>query len=303
MPFTRSAAFAAIAVMALAAAAPATAQTGAPAGAQTGQPAPEKAPSSTETDPAKVVVARIGGTTITLADVAAMRDDLPPQYRQMPLQAIYPALLERAIDGELIAQAARAAKVGERPDVRRRLRRAEDQVLSQVYLSEQIAAEVSEEALRKRYDQAIAEGGSQEEAHAKHILVETEEKAKSVIAELDKGADFSALAKQHSTDPGGADGGDLGWFTAEQMVPEFSQAAFQLKPGSYSKQPVKSQFGWHVILLVEKRTAEPPPFEQMRDQLASEMTRELINKKLEALRGAAKVERFAPDGTPMPSPH
>lgn len=296
MPFTRNAAVAAVALLAVAAAAP--------AGAQTTSPAPaDKAQQTPETDPAKVVVARIGDATITLADLAAMREDLPPQYRQMPLQAIYPALLERAIDGELIAQAARSAKLGERPDVQRRLRRAQDQVLSQVYLSEEIAAEVTEEALRKRYDQAIAEGGSQEEAHAKHILVETEEQAKSVIAELDKGAEFPALAKQHSTDPGGADGGDLGWFTAEQMVPEFSKAAFGLAPGTYTKEPVKSQFGWHVILLVEKRTAEPPPFEQMRDQLASELTRELINKKLETLRTATKVQRFAPDGSPIASPH
>lgn len=295
MPFKRSAALAALALLAVAAGAPANAQTGTAPTTPPGQPA-------AETDPNKVVVARIGDSTITLADLAAMREDLPPQYRQMPLQAIYPALLERAIDGQLIAEAARAAKVGERADVRRRMRRAEDQVLSQVYLSEEIAAQASEEALRKRYEQAIADSGAREEAHARHILVETEDQAKAVIAELDKGGDFAALAKQHSTDPGGADGGDLGWFSAEQMVPEFSEAAFALKPGSYSKQPVKSQFGWHVILLVEKRTAEAPPFEQLRDQLASELTRELITKKLDQLRAGAKVERFAPDGTPMPAP-
>lgn len=292
MPFTRSAALAALALLAVAAGVPAHAQTGA---------APTEKPAA-ETDPNKVVVARIGDSTVTLADLAAMRDDLPPQYRQMPLQAIYPALLERAIDGQLIAQAARVAKVGERADVQRRMQRAEDQVISQVYLSEEIASQVSEEALRKRYDQTIADSGAREEAHARHILVETEEQAKTLVAELDKGGDFAALAKQHSTDPGGADGGDLGWFSAEQMVPEFSEAAFALKPGSYSKQPVKSQFGWHVILLVEKRTAEAPPFEQLRDQLASELTRDLITKKLDQLRTGAKVERFAPDGTPMPAP-
>lgn len=291
MPFTRTAAVAALALLAIVGTAPAHAQTAAPA-----------ADKATETDPNKIVVAMIGDTSITLADLAAMRDELPQQYRQMPLQALYPALLERAIDGQLIAVAARTAKVGERADVQRRLRRAEDQVLSQVYLSEEIGAQVTEESLRKRYDKAIADSGAGEEAHAKHILVETEDQAKAVIADLDKGGDFSALAKQHSTDPGGADGGDLGWFAAEQMVPEFSQAAFALTPGSYSKQPVKSQFGWHVILLLEKRAAEPPAFEQLRDQLASEMTRELITKKLEALRAGAKVQRFAPDGSPMPAP-
>lgn len=294
MPFTRTAAIAALALLAI--------QAPAPAYAQTGQPATDKAASAAETDPNKVVVARIGDTTVTLADLAAMRDELPPQYRQMPLQAIYPALLERAIDGQLIAQAARAAKVGERADVQRRVQRAEDQVLSQVYLSEEIAAQATEEALQKRYEQAVADSSDRQEAHARHILVETEDQAKAVIAELDKGGDFAALAKQHSTDPGGADGGDLGWFSAEQMVPEFSEAAFAMQPGSYSKQPVKSQFGWHVIMLVEKRTAEAPPFEQLRDQLASELTRELITKKLEQLRTGVKVERFAPDGSPIPAP-
>lgn len=294
MPFTRTAAIAALALLAL--------QAAAPAHAQTGQPATDKAAPAAETDPSKVVVARIGDSRITLADLAAMRDELPPQYRQMPLQAIYPALLERAIDGQLIAQAARAAKVGERADVQRRVQRAEDQVLSQVYLSEEIAAQATEAALQKRYEQAVADSSDRQEAHARHILVETEDQAKSVIAELDKGGDFAALAKQHSTDPGGADGGDLGWFSAEQMVPEFSEAAFAMQPGSYSKQPVKSQFGWHVIMLVEKRTAEAPPFEQLRDQLASELTRELITKKLEQLRTGVKVERFAPDGSPIPAP-
>ena len=147
-----------------------------------------------------------------------------------------------------------------------------------------------------------AEQTGREEAHALHILLDTEDQAKAVIAELDKGGDFAALAKQHSTDPGGAEGGDLGWFSAEQMVPEFSQAAFALAPGTYSKEPVKSQFGWHVILLADKRTSEAPPFEQLRDQLASEMTRELINEKLKALRSGVEVERFGPDGTPIPAP-
>lgn len=293
MPFLRFAAIAAIALLTVAAiASPAFAQT-----------APTAAPdSAAETDPSKMVVARIGDSTVTLADLVAMRDDLPPQYRQMPLQTIYPALLERAIDGHLIAKAARAADIGERADVQRRIRRAEDQVLSQVYLSETIAEQVTEEALRKRYENAIADDSGRVEARARHILLETEEAAKAVIADLAKGADFATLAKERSSDPGAAEGGDLGWFSAEQMVPEFSAAAFALEPGSYSKEPVKSQFGWHVILLEEKRTPQAPPFEQMQEQLASDMTRELITARLKELRAGVTVERFAPDGSPMPAP-
>ncbi len=288
MPLLRPAALAAFLMAAAAVAGPSVAQTSQPA---------------TDVDPATMVVAKVGPTdTVTLADLMAMREDLPAQYRQMPLEALYPALLERAIDGRLIANAARSANLTEREDVKRRVRRAEDQVLSQVYLSETIAEQITEDALRGRYTEAVANESGREEARASHILVETEEKAKAMIADLDKGADFAALAKQNSTDPGGVDGGDLGWFSAEQMVPEFSEAAFALQPGAYSKTPVKSQFGWHVILLADKRTSEAPPFEQLRDQLASEMTRELINDKLKALRTGVEVERFGPDGTPMPAP-
>ena len=293
MPILRSAAVAAIALLAAAAAAT-------PALAQTVPAAPANA--GAMPDPATTTVARVGDDKITLADLIAMRQDLPPQYRQMPLQVIYPALLERAIDGRLIANAARKADLLERADVKQRIRRAEDQVLSQVYLSESIAAEVTEEALKQRYEKVAADSTGREEAHARHILVDTEEAAKAVIADLDKGADFAALAKERSTDPGASEGGDLGWFTAEQMVPEFSEAAFALQPGSYTKEPVKSQFGWHVILLEDKRTAAAPTFEEMKDQLASDMTRELITAKLQELRNGVEVERFGPDGTPMPAP-
>lgn len=293
MPFLRPAAIAAIALLAAAAA-------GSPTLAQTSPNTPPA--EAAETDPSKVVVAKVGDSNVTLADLIAMREDLPPQYRQMPLQAIYPALLERAIDSVLIANAARATDLAERADVQRRIKRAEDQVLSQVYLSESIAEKVTEDALRERYEATVADTGGRVEAHASHILLDTEEEAKAVIAELDKGADFATLAKERSTDPGAAEGGDLGWFSAEQMVPEFSAAAFALEPGTYTKEPVKSQFGWHVIRLEEKRTAEAQSFEEMREQLASEMTRELLTAKLEELRSGTEVERFSPDGKPIPAP-
>ncbi len=290
MPFLRTAAVAATVMLSAAAA-------GSAAFAQATPP-----PAVADTDPAKTVVATVGDATITLADLIAMRESLPAQYRQVPLQALYQPLLERAIDGFLIAQAARATDLAKRADVQRSIRRAEDEVLSNVYLSETIAEKVTEDALRARYAKVAAADTGREEARARHILVDTEEQAKTVIADLDKGAAFADLAKERSTDPGASEGGDLGWFSAEQMVPEFSAAAFALEPGSYSKAPVKSQFGWHVILLEEKRKAGPPPFEEMQNQLASEMTRELITAKLAELRKDAVVQRFGPDGAPMPAP-
>ena len=146
MPFLRSAALAAIALLAaVAAGSPAVAQTPPP-------PADKAADKAADIDPAKMVVAKVGDAEVTLADLIAMREELPAQYRQMPLQMIYPALLERAIDGQLIAGAARATDLAKREDVARRIRRAESQVLSQVYLSESISAQITEEALQKRYE-------------------------------------------------------------------------------------------------------------------------------------------------------
>jgi peptidyl-prolyl cis-trans isomerase C len=276
---------------------------GSPAAAQTGTAQPGTPPAAgSQIDPTTVIVARVGDGTITLADLIAVHEDLPEQFRQVPLQVIYAALLERAIDGRLIADAARADKLDQRDDVKRRVRRAEEQAMSEVYLSESIAAEITEEALRARYETFAADIGEREEVNARHILVETEDAAAAVIAELGKGADFADLAKTRSMDGSAAEGGDLGWFTAEQMVPEFSEAAFALKAGDSTREPVQSPFGWHVIKLEARRSVGAPPFEQIQDQLAAEMTRDLINERLAGLRSDVTVERVAPDGSPMPAP-
>ncbi|NQW09085.1 MAG: peptidylprolyl isomerase [Alphaproteobacteria bacterium] len=248
------------------------------------------------------VVAKVGESEITINDLMRMRANLPAQYRQIPLEQIYPALLERAIDGRLVANAARATDIQGRPDVQKRIEIAIDDVLSEIWLGETIASLVTEEALRARYKTFAESQEGRKEAHARHILLENEENAKAVIEELDKGADFAALAGERSTGPSAAQGGDLGWFEAGQMVPEFSEAAFALEPGTYSKAPVKSQFGWHVILLEETRNAGAPPYEQVQEQLATEMTRELIGERLAALRAEATIERFTPTGEPMPAP-
>lgn len=275
--------------LSLALAGPAVAQTSAPqGGAQAADP--------------NVVVARVGDQEITLGQLMAMRSQLPAQYQQVPLEAIYEPMLNRAIDQILITKAARDSGVADQDHVQARIKEAADQVIAEAYLTETIASEVTEEALRKRYDESVAGQSGEEEAKARHILLESEDDARAVITELDDGADFAALAEQKSTGPSAAQGGDLGWFKAGQMVPEFSAAAFALEPGAYTTDPVQSQFGWHVILLEEKRTADAPSFEQMQEQLAADMTRELIQERLTALRGASEIERFGPTGQPLPAP-
>lgn len=291
MPLSRLAAIAMVALLTLAAP-PALAQTSSSATADDG---------TVEVD-SSAVVATVGDSVVTLGDLMRMREALPAQYRQIPLEQIYPALLERAIDGRLIADAARATGLEDRDDVKQRIKSAIDDVLSEIWLGETISALVTDEVLRERYKTFAETQGDKKEARARHILLESEDDAKVVIEELDGGADFAALASERSTGPSAAQGGDLGWFEAGQMVPEFSEATFALEPGTYSKEPVKSQFGWHVILLEETRSAGAPPFEQVQQQLASELTRELIGEKLAALRAGATVERFTPTGEPMPAP-
>lgn len=265
---------------------PVVAQTPAPAGA------------ASDVDPS-TVVARVGDKEVTLGELMVMRSQLPAQYQQVPLEAIYEPMLNRAVDQILITKAARASGIADQDEVKAKIEEAADQVIAEAYLTQTIASEVTEDALRKRYEEAVAGQTGEEEAKARHILLDSEEDAQAVIAELNDGAEFTKLAAEKSTGPSAAQGGDLGWFQAGQMVPEFSAAAFALEPGTYTTEPVKSQFGWHVILLEEKRTADAPSFEDMHDQLTAEMTRELIQARLEKLRGDTKIERFGPTGKPL----
>lgn len=267
----------------------------APAAAQTAAPTAE-APADMST-----VVARVGDEEITLGELMVMRSQLPAQYQQVPIEAIYEPMLNRAIDQILITRAARASGIADQADVQAKIEEAADQVIAEAYLTQTIASLVTEEALRQRYDETIGSQTGEEEARARHILLESEDAAREVIAELDDGADFAVLAEQKSTGPSAAQGGDLGWFQAGQMVPEFSQAAFALEPGAYTTDPVQSQFGWHVILLEDKRTADAPSFEQVQEQLTADLTRELIQARLTELRGAADVQRFGPTGQPLPA--
>ncbi len=158
---------------------------------------------------------------------------------------------------------------------------------------------MSEPKLKERYTKFLADNPGQEEVSARHILLQTEEEAKAVVAELKKGADFADLARKKSIDPSAkTGGGDLGYFTKDQMVPEFSEAAFKLAKGQTTEQPVKSSFGWHVIRVEDKRRSPPPSFEEAREQLTSELSQQVISEVVKQLRDGAKLERFNMDGTP-----
>ena len=258
-------------------------------------PAPSPLP------PPNTVVARVDGTELHLSDLEAAQQNLPPQAQKLPLEQIYPMLLDRLVDGALITEAGRKEHLEQDPELQVRLKRYEDRLIQEAYLNQAIKAAETEDQLKARYQTFAKDTAGREEVHAQHILVKTEDEAKSVIAELDKGADFGELAKKYSTDPSASSGGDLGYFGHDDMVKAFTDAAFALSPGRYSKTPVKTEFGWHVIKVEDRRAGKPPSFEEAREQLSRDLAHEIIDAKLQELRSAAKIEEFGLDGKPLPA--
>jgi peptidyl-prolyl cis-trans isomerase C len=275
---------------------PARADEAAPHHPALGAAAPRATPA-----PDDPVVARVNGAELHRSDIEAAQRALTPQAQKLPIDKVYPVLLQRLVDGELLIEAGRGDRLAQDPEVQKRLARLEDRVIQQVYVERLIAAGESDERLRARYETFVKETPPREEVHARHILVGSEAEAVAVIADLDKGGDFAALAKKYSKDPGTDAGGDLGYFTREEMVPAFAEAAFALPVGGYSKTPVKTEFGWHVIKVEDRRVAKPPSFEAAHDQIANLLANEIVNDRIQALRGAAKIETFGPDGQPLPA--
>lgn len=264
----------------------------APAFADAAQPA-----AGSDADP---VAARVDGYEIHRSAVEAEKRALPQQFQQLPLEMVYPALVERLVAQRLMAESARADGLADDPAVAARIQQAADSVLRDLLVQRIVEKAVTEESLAERYEQFKKDFAGKEELHARHILVEEEDAAKEIIAELDKGADFAELAQSKSTGPSGPRGGDLGWFKDGDMVPAFFEAANALAPGSYTEAPVKTQFGWHVIKLEEKRPAEAPAIDEVRQQLANELAEAAIRAEIERLRNAAEVEIVAPAGAPAP---
>ncbi len=254
----------------------------------------------TQPDPGRdPVVATVDGDDIRLSEVIDTRSQLPLQYQSMPIEAMFPGLVERLIDMRLVAREARANGLADDPDVRRELAQIENQIISRVFLTRRIDAMITEDVVQSRYDEHIAALPPDEEVSARHILLETEEDALAVIVRLQDGADFVELAAEESIGPSADRGGDIGYFGRDNVVPEFADAAFALEPGQISEAPVESEFGWHVIKVDDRRPIAPPTLEEMREQLVTEISQQLIAELIDGLRDAATVERFNMDGSPM----
>jgi len=250
------------------------------------------------------VIAKVNGTEIHQSDLALAEEDIGHDMPANDAAGKREYLVNYLTDLILIAKAAEAKKIPDSPEFKARMAFARNKALMETVLAEESKTAVTEAALRKIYEDATKQMGGQEEVHARHILFRVndpndkaaskaaEDKVKATIERIKKGEDFATLAKALTEDPSGKqDGGDLGYFTRDQMVPEFSEVAFRLEKGKISD-PIKTQFGWHVLKVEDKRTREPPPFEKVHDEIENFATRKAQVDLVTKLRADAKIERL-----------
>jgi peptidyl-prolyl cis-trans isomerase C len=243
------------------------------------------------------VLAKVNGVEITDDDVKMAMDDLGPGIpRQLEGKAREAYVLDFLIDEQLVVQKAQADKLGETPDFAKKLAYLRDKALMETLLGNVAKSAATDAAIKQTYDEAAKNQKPETEFHAHHILVPTEEEAKKALARIKSGEDFAKVADEMSKDPG-SKGGDLGWFTKDRMVPEFADAAAKLQPGQLSE-PVKSQFGWHIIKLDQTRPKTFPPLDQIKDQVARYVVQKAQSELVLKLRESAKVERTDPPPAP-----
>jgi peptidyl-prolyl cis-trans isomerase C len=243
------------------------------------------------------VLATVNGKQITDDDLKIAADDLrgslPPQLDD---KARDNYLLDYLINSELVAQKAIADKADQTPEFAKKLAYYREKLLMQGVLEQIAKNATSDAAVKATYDEEVKKQKPETEIHARHILVGTEEEAKSALKRLMGGEDFEKIAKEVSKDPG-AEGGDLGWFTKDRMVPEFANAAFALEVGQVSD-PVKTPFGWHIIEILDKREKTPPPFDEVKDQVARYVAQKAQMAYIADLRKTAKIEKTEPPEAP-----
>ena len=249
-------------------------------------------PALAQSDP---VIAKVNGVEIHESDLAMAEEDVGQS--QQHLQTLPPDgkrdyLVSYLTDVIIAAQAAEGKKIADQKEFKSRLAFIRNKLLMETLLQDIGKAALTPDAMKKVYDDAVKQMGTEQEVRARHILVPTEEEAKAVLAEIKRGTDFAELAKQKSKDPGAAaEGGDLGYFGKEQMVPEFAEAAFKMEKGQVSD-PVKTQFGWHIIKVEDKRNKPVPEFDKVKDQIETYVQRKAQADYVKKLQETAKVERL-----------
>lgn len=263
------------------------------------QDAPKPAAGTLADDP---IVARVGVKEFKRSDVLVLLQQLGPEVQQMPLQMIYPQLVEQLVQAHLVTEAGYKAKLQDTAEVKKRVKQAEEQIVQSAWLKAEVDKKLTQDKLKTAFDKWIKENPPQDEVRARHILVKTKEEADALIKQIKGGADFAKLAGEKGTDGTKDNGGDLGYFVKDQMVKPFADAAFAMKPGDVTPTPVKTDFGFHVIKLEDKRKQTPPTFDQAAPQLRQAVAQEIAGEVIDGLQKTAKVQMFNIDGTPMAAP-
>jgi peptidyl-prolyl cis-trans isomerase C len=238
---------------------------------------------------ASKVVAKVNGKDVTIADLEKYKAE-NPQMRNLPTDVIIAPLREHAVNSILLDEAVKKSKTTTTKQFKERLEELKTVLARDLYLEQTVLGKISDATLKKMYDDEIKKLDGQTEMRARHILVKTQDEAKAIIKDLENGADFAKLATEKSTGPSKSQGGDLGYFGEGRMVPAFEAAVKKLKKGEFTKTPVQTQYGWHIIKLEDERPVQPPAFEDVKNQLKSAKAGEIMQQHLKELRDKAKVE-------------
>ncbi|MEM7071444.1 MAG: peptidylprolyl isomerase [Pseudomonadota bacterium] len=250
-----------------------------------------------QTSKEPVVIAKVNGDMIFDYEYESFIATLPPNVQeQAALPESYPKLLEHLIQMRVLSNHARALDIHKDREVVALIKSYEERALVDLYVRAQIESQLDESKVRQIYNQTIKEQTESEEVRARHILLENENDAIEIIKKLDAGENFNDLARQHSKGPSGPNGGDLGYFSEGQMVPEFEKHTFALQPGAYSKTPVKTQFGWHVVLLEDRRIKTLPSFAELEPQIRAQEERKIADRIITQSLENISIEKFDLNG-------
>ncbi|MGC6485383.1 MAG: peptidylprolyl isomerase [Candidatus Puniceispirillales bacterium] len=239
-----------------------------------------------------LTILTINGQPYSLNLVGSLINQLPENVRARPLESYYDSIVDDIIDTRLTADAARESGLADNVLLKEIADRARDRVLAEAWINQTVNERITEEMIEQSYNDYVADAESRTEVRARHILVDTEDAAKAVIGRLDGGEDFAAIAREVSTGPSGPNGGELGYFRRGAMVPAFELAAFAVAKGSYTQAPVQTQFGWHVIMVEDRRVAPAPPLEEMRDQLINTLSVKMVSTIISELRSQVEITRL-----------
>jgi peptidyl-prolyl cis-trans isomerase C len=260
-----------------------------------------KGADSAPADPtdANPVIASVDGYPIYLQDLSVALQTLPEPLRGMPFETLYPVLVDRLVDHQALVIMAKRTGLEDAPQIQREIKRATERILEAAYLERDTRPKITAEAVQAAYQRQYANRPATEEVRARHILVSTEAEARKVIEELRQGADFATVARTVSKDPDGRNGGDLGFFRREQVWPAFADLAFSLMPGQIANNPIRNEFGWHVVKVEEKRLVASPGFSEIEASLRQELLAQAVRQAIDQARSQVIIRRFNLDGTEL----